>query len=151
MRDDQPQRVSMIWRKRLTIVMGSQQHSFAVKICQGKVRRVALLGTDQGINGIGERFCAKQEFPQRNPLPLIIKATPTGYAVEVAGALNAWQSIEFFPAKNEWILHQAGDAKIPFFGAEARNGSVVKNRPLQRERLSGRQSALRAHLLLFEL
>ena len=70
--------------------------------------------------------------------------------MEVAGALDFGQRVEFLPVQSQWVINQSSDSQVPGVGVEPGDRSVVQDRPFERERLAGGQQAL-ALLQFFEL
>ncbi len=70
--------------------------------------------------------------------------------MEVAGALDFGQRVEFLPVQSQGMLNQAGDAKVPGVGVKSRDRAIVQDGPFERERLARGQQAL-AFLQLLEL
>jgi len=72
-------------------------------------------------------------------------------AIGMARALDPRELVEFFPSEVERMRDQSSNAEVPMCLVESGNGSIMQDRPLQRERLSGRQTSVAPHLLLSAL
>src|SRR6478752_10489229 len=105
---------------------------------------------EQNVGGFRLRTYAGQQFAESDTVPAIVKAAPASDTVEVAGALDFGQRIEFLPVQSQGMLNQAGDAQVPGVGIKSRDGAIMQDGPFERERLAGGQQAL-ALLQFFEL
>src|SRR5437763_12511104 len=151
MRHDESQRISMIRSERFAIVMSRQQDTITIKISERDIGCVSLLRMYEHVLCVRTWLNAREDLPHSNAGPAIIEAAPAGYTVEIAGALDTRELVEFFPSEVERMGDQSSNAEVPMCFVESGNGSIVQDRPLQRERLSGRQTSVPTHLLLSAL
>jgi len=99
MRNDQPQRISVIGRQRLTIVVRRQQNLFAIKIREGNIGSKPLLGMHLNISRIRFGTSPSQQFLKRHAVPPVIEATPARDTVKIAAPLHFGQSVELIPGE----------------------------------------------------
>lgn len=141
MRNDEAQRTTVLGGERLTVVMGGEQYFFPVKVSQGHVGSESLFGVNQDAGRFRLGMDSGQQFAESHAVPVVVEAAPSGHTMEVAGALDFWERVEFLPAELERRINQAGDGEVPGLGIKPRNRTVVQNRPFQGERLAGGQQA----------
>src|SRR5947209_6742303 len=97
MRHDQPQRIAMIRRKRLAIMMSRQQDVVTIEIGKRNVGGKTLLCVDQDMTGLRLGLDQLDDFLEGDALPVIVKAAPAGDAMKVAGVFDAGQLVELVP------------------------------------------------------
>src|SRR5579859_7478957 len=151
MGNDQTQRISVVERKRLAIMMRGQQNIVAVQINERDIGREPLSGVNEHMAGFRCGFYQFQNFAKRYPLPLIVKTAPARNAMKITHALNARQVAEFFPCPAGGRFNRAPNPEFPFRRLEFGNRAVMQHRPLQSERLPWRKPFGRLHLPLFFL
>src|SRR5437588_3992370 len=151
MRHNEPQRIAVVGRERLAIVVCSEQYLVTVEISQRHIGSEALLGVDQNILCLRLELHQVEHFLEGDALPVIIEAAPACDAMEIAVRPYSRQPIELLPAEPHRLLYQPANAEVPFSRIKARHRAIMQDRPLQRERLPRRQPSLAFHLLLFFL
>ncbi len=82
---NQTQRVTVVRRKRLTVMMSGQQDIVTIQISKRDISGEALLSVYQNMRRFSLRIDSTKHFPKRHALPLIVKAAPTRDAVKIAG------------------------------------------------------------------
>jgi len=68
--------------------------------------------------------------------------------MKITRDLDRGQAVELLPAQTQRLLDESGDAEIPSLRIEFRDRAVLQNRPLEGERLPGRQTPGFAHFAL---
>src|SRR6185312_10886171 len=121
MRNDEAQRVAVLGGEGLAIVMSGEQYFFPVKVGQGHIGSESLFGMDQDVGGLRLGMDAGQQFAESYAVPVVVETAPSGHTMEVAGALDFGERVEFFPVQRERRINQAGDAEIPGIGIKPRH------------------------------
>src|SRR5882672_3315379 len=142
MRNDQTQRVAVLPSQGLSVVVSGEQNFRAVEIGQRHIGGESLFGVDQHICRFRLGTNASQQFLEGHAVPAVVEAAPSSYTMEIAGSLDFGQSVELFPTQPERRINQSGYAKVPGLRVKPRHRTIVQHRPLERERLAGRQKAL---------
>src|SRR4051812_31541195 len=151
MRHDQAHRISVVWVQRLAIMVRSKENVVTVKIRQGDIRRVALLTVDEYKLRLRLRRRKLQHLTKAHALPGVVETRPSGDAVKIAVHNRGRQAIELLPCKLQFPLDQSPNVEVPSCGIKARHGTVMQHRPLESERLTGREPAGIAHFFFFAL
>src|SRR5262249_25074236 len=89
-----------------------------------------------------------QNVAEGHAFPVIVEAAPARHAVKIASDPGLRKAVELIPGQTRGSLYAAEHAKIPGRRLEARNRTVMQDRPFQRKCLAGRQAAFLQHLLL---
>src|ERR1700704_7083738 len=125
MRHNQPQRIAMVRRKRLAIMVRGEENIIAVKISQRNVCRESLLGVNQNMLRFRLEIDEFEHFLKRDALPIIVKAAPARNTMKVAVGLYTWHFAEFIPRQPHRLFHQAANAEVPARWVEAGDGAVM--------------------------
>ena len=150
MRDDEAKRATMLGAERFAVVGVREKNIGASEVGERDVGGVALFGEDEGVLGGRRGLDEPKDLGEEDTSPAIVEAAPAGDAMEVRGDFGLRQGEKFLPGKFCRSGNFAGDFEIPGGFVEMRDAAVVENRPLEGERLAGRETAFGAGLV-FEL
>jgi len=89
-----------------------------------------------------------EHFSEEDAGPAIVEAAPARDAVKVRSDFGLREREKFLPGKFRRSGDFAGDFEVPPGFVEMRNRAIVEDRPFQRERLAGRETAFGARLIL---
>ena len=68
--------------------------------------------------------------------PAVVELAPGRDAVEISGDRRSGKLLELMPGKFEGFLDEAAHREAPPLGVERGDGTLVKDRPLESERLA---------------
>src|SRR6266852_1630776 len=96
---DQTQRVSVVGRERLTVMLRGEQHIITVEIDQRNIECEPLLRQYQNVLCLGFESNKFEDFPESHTLPVIVKAAPARHAVKITSGFDPGQTTDIVPAQ----------------------------------------------------
>src|SRR5579859_5644043 len=119
MRHDQPQRITMLRRERLAVMVCGKEHVVTIKIDQRNVSGETLFGMDKYVLRLWLEFYQLKNFLKCDTLPVIVKAAPARDAMEIAVRFDFGQFIEFVPFEPDRLVHKTSNIEVPTGGIKA--------------------------------